>query len=71
MQQYQALYFQFFFFNFIVTKQKILEMTSNFRISLDLIELVTFGTNYGLQTADKTISGWRWGIFSHSRRNAV
>ena len=33
------------------------EITSNFRISLDLFELATFGTNYGLQTADKAIIG--------------
>ena len=32
-------------------------MTLNFRISLDLFGLVTFGTNYGLQTADKAIKG--------------
>ena len=32
----------------------MLEVTSNFRISLDLI---TFGMNYGLKTADKVITG--------------
>ena len=56
MQQSKALYF-LIFFNFIVQKQKILEKTSNFRISLDLFELATFGTNYGPQTADKAITG--------------
>ena len=35
----------------------MLEITSNFRISLDLFELAIFGTNYGLQTADKAITG--------------
>ena len=32
------------------------EIASNFRISLDLFELVTFGTNYGLQTANETVT---------------
>ena len=31
----------------------MLEKTSNFRINLDLFYLAIFGTNYGLQTADK------------------
>ena len=35
----------------------MLEITSNFRISLDLFELAIFGTNYGLKTADNTIIG--------------
>ena len=35
----------------------MLKITSNFRISLDLFELATFGTNYGIQTADKDITG--------------
>ena len=34
----------------------MLEITSNFRNSLDLFDLATFGTNYGLQTADKAIT---------------
>ena len=53
MQQSQALYS----FNFIVKKQKILKITSSFRISLDLFELATFGRNYGLQTANKATTG--------------
>ena len=32
------------------------EIASNFRISLDLFELVTFGTNYGLQAANETVT---------------
>ena len=35
----------------------MLEIAYNFRISLDLFELVTFGTNYGLQMVDKAITG--------------
>ena len=46
-----------FFFNFIVQKQKMLKIKSNFRISLDLFQLATFGTNYGPQTADKAVTG--------------
>ena len=58
MQQSKALYLKlFFFFNFVVQKQKILEITTNFKISIELFELATFGTNYGLQTADKAITG--------------
>ena len=57
MQQSKALYFLNLFFNFIVQNQKILETTSNFRISLDLFVLATFGTNYNLQTANKAITG--------------
>ena len=62
MQQSKALFFfnfkrLLFFRNFIFQKQKTLEITSNFRISLDLFELATFGINYGLQTADKAITG--------------
>ena len=40
----------------------MLEMASNLRISLDLFELaigLEFGTNYGLQLADKSITGWK------------
>ena len=35
----------------------MLEITLNFRISLNLFELATFGTNYDVQTADKAIRG--------------
>ena len=35
----------------------MLVKTSNFRISLDLFELATSGTNYGLQTAFKAFIG--------------
>ena len=35
----------------------MLEITSHFKISLDLFEMATFGTNYGLLTADKAIAG--------------
>ena len=55
MQQSKVLYLKFF--NFIVQKQKILEITLNFRMSLNLFEFATFGTNYGLQTAGKAITG--------------
>ena len=34
----------------------MLDITSNFRMSLDLFELATFGTNYGLQIADKAVT---------------
>ena len=34
----------------------MLEKASNFKISLDLFELTTFGTNCGIQTADKAIA---------------
>ena len=34
----------------------MLEITSNFRICLDLFKLASFGTNYGLQTADEEIT---------------
>ena len=34
----------------------MLEITLNFKNSLDLYELATFGTNYSLQTADKAIT---------------
>ena len=34
----------------------MLEIATNFRISLDLFELATVGMNYGLQTAGKTIT---------------
>ena len=57
MQQSEALYFLNSLFNFIVQKQKILKITSNLRIGLDLFEMINFGTNYGLQTADKAITG--------------
>ena len=40
----------------MVEGMKMSERTSNFRISLDLFELVTFGTNYGLQTANETVT---------------
>ena len=53
MQQGKALYF-LIFLNFIAQKQKKLQITSNVRIGLDLFELFT---NYGLQTADKAITG--------------
>ena len=49
-------------------------MTSNFRISLVSFELATFDTNYGLQTAEKTITGCMkaalryFGPFSAKRR---
>ena len=42
--------------NFIEWKQKMSEIKSNFRISLDLFELATFGTNYGLQTVNETVT---------------
>ena len=32
------------------------EIASNFRINLDLLELVNFGTNYGLQRANETVT---------------
>ena len=32
------------------------EIKSKFRISLDLFELATFGTNYGLQTVNETVT---------------
>ena len=32
------------------------EIKLNFRISLDLFELATFGTNYGLQTVNETVT---------------
>ena len=35
----------------------MLEIPSNFRISLDLFGLANFGTTYSLQTADKAIAG--------------
>ena len=34
----------------------MLERISNFRISLDLFELATFHMNYGLQTANETVT---------------
>ena len=34
------------------------EIKSNFRISLDLFELATFGTNYGLQSVNETVTRW-------------
>ena len=34
----------------------MLEIKSNFRISLDLFELATFGMNYGLQTVNETVT---------------
>ena len=40
----------------ILLKQKLLEIKSNFRISLDLFELTILGTNYGLQTANETVT---------------
>ena len=33
-----------------------LEIASNFKISLDLFELVTFGTNYDPQTVNETVT---------------
>ena len=50
------------------------EIKSNFGISLDLFELATFDTNYGLQTADKAITGCTkvalryFGLFLAKRR---
>ena len=35
----------------------MLEITSSFRISLDFFGLATFGANYGLQIANKAITG--------------
>ena len=32
------------------------KIKSNFRISLDLFELATFGTNYGLQTVNEIVT---------------
>ena len=46
----------------------MLEMTSNFRISFDLVELATFIVSYGLQTADKAIPGYTKGPFPAKRR---
>ena len=43
-----------FFFHFIEWPQKMSEIKSNFRISLELFELATFDTNYGLQTVNET-----------------
>ena len=34
----------------------MLEIKSNFRISIDLFELANFGTNYGLQTVTETVT---------------
>ena len=34
-----------------------MELTSNFRINIDLFELTIFATNFDLQTADKAIKG--------------
>ena len=34
----------------------MLEIKSNFRISLDLFELANFGTNYGFQTVNETVT---------------
>ena len=45
-----------FFFNFIEWNQKMSEIKSNFRISLDLFELATFGMNYGLQTFNASVT---------------
>ena len=45
-----------FLFNLIVQKQNMLQIPSNFRISLDLFEWAPIGTNYGLNTADETIT---------------
>ena len=44
--------------------QKMLEISLNFRISLDLFELATFGRNYGLQAADKVITGCMKALYS-------
>ena len=35
----------------------MLEITSDFRIRLDLLELANFGMNHGLQTVDKATKG--------------
>ena len=54
------IFFLIFFLNFIVQKPKMLEITSNFGINLDLFELATFGTNSGhqsSQTARKLFCG--------------
>ena len=40
-----------------IHKQKKMEITSNFRISVDLFELATFDTSSYLQTANKAITG--------------
>ena len=45
-----------FFLNFIEWKQKMSEIKSNFRTSLDFFELATFGVNYGLQTLNGTVT---------------
>ena len=37
-------------------KAKNVGKKSNFRISLDLFELATFGTNYGLQMVNETVT---------------
>ena len=58
MQQSKAVYFLISILNFIVQKTKLLKITSNFRISLDLFELVNFVMNYSLQMIDKTITGY-------------
>ena len=42
----------------MVQKQKMLEITPNFAISLDLFELANFGTIYSIQAADKAITGF-------------
>ena len=32
------------------------EIKAHFRVSLDFFELASFGTNYGLQTANETVT---------------
>ena len=52
----------------------MLEIASNFRISLDLFELANFITNYGFQTTYKDTTGrrkWFCDMLAHSRQNAV
>ena len=51
----------------------MLEITLNFRISLDLFEFATLSTNYGLQTADKAVTDYTkvvCGILVRFRRSA-
>ena len=37
-------------------KAKLPEIASNFRICVDLLKLFTFGTSFGLQTANETVT---------------
>ena len=55
LQQCKTSSFFNFFKNFVESKQKMSQIISHFRISLDLFELATFDMNYGLQTANDSV----------------